>query len=200
MRISAHEDDKVDLSETRLTEAQWLDIIRLAQARGTDFASEQTGLTRRRIREKARKLGMTVQSKPSEVPQHVKQERVEAVDMRRVQLKGKLLERAHDLVDRMGQPYAIVTKDGEEVFLARPPARESKDLAIAAGIIMDKMRLEMGEVTSRSEHVQRDAVDDELFRLAQEISTKAAEDEVRKAGVEAVPHPAGANTTKTRSV
>lgn len=172
---------RVDWSRRALSEEQKWDVIRLAQKRGTSYAADMTGLDGKKIRKLAREMGTSVTAKSAPMKPEVKEAIKEKQDDRRVVLKQKLLDRAHDLADRMGATYSIVTRDGEIIEINRPPARETKDFAIALGIVVDKMRLEMGEATSKTETVQRDQVDDELQKLAMELAQKAAQDEMSRA-------------------
>jgi len=86
----------------------------------------------------------------------------------REELKVRLLESALDAVDRMTAEHSDYRgKDATRVTWDVAPARDMKDYATTAGILIDKYRLEMGEATGRMETITQ--VDAELQRIATEF-------------------------------
>lgn len=72
---------------------------------------------------------------------------------KREQLRSKLLDKAADMLDRMDEPVTEYKGNlAREVQYPRPPAADCKNYAVAAAILIDKLRLESGEVTDRHEH------------------------------------------------
>lgn len=77
------------------------------------------------------------------------------------------------LIDRCTESMKIVTKDGVEMELAEPTAEATQKFATAAAIFIDKLRLEMGESTGRTEHVSLGLVEAEIQKLEAELGNVA---------------------------
>lgn len=80
------------------------------------------------------------------------------------------------LIDRCSEQVKIITKDGIELELPEPPADAVQKLATAAAILIDKLRLEMGESTGRTEHVSLGLVESEIQKLEAELGNVAPSD------------------------
>lgn len=88
----------------------------------------------------------------------------------RSHLTRRLLYSAVRFVDRCHEPYTYTLSDGETVEVSEPPGAEVRQLMTAAGIAIDKLRLELGETTARTEHISMDLVDSEIMRLRDELA------------------------------
>ena len=100
---------------------------------------------------------------------------------KRSKLNHVLFSRIISLLQQMNSPVEQVTSYKGEVThysLARPSAADQKNLAIAAAVLIDKLRLEEGDVTKRFDTVDSGMLDDELVRLADELAEKAEGREV----------------------
>lgn len=99
----------------------------------------------------------------------------------RQDLRQRLLDKAEDVLKRMDAEHEElkVVSDGsqagshvERVVRSLPTAGDVKDYAMAAGILIDKMRLELGETTGRERHdvnfagLSDEELDAELTRFA----------------------------------
>jgi hypothetical protein len=72
----------------------------------------------------------------------------------RESIRVKVLHRADEMLDRMGEPMRIWVGSGAtpvEVEIDKPSASVCRDLATTFGILLDKYRLEVGEATTREE-------------------------------------------------
>jgi transposase-like protein len=69
------------------------------------------------------------------------------VDAMRKDLRGKLIAMALRTVQRIDEPYEDHTPSGKIIEHEAPPANATRDFAIAAGILIDKFRLESGEAS-----------------------------------------------------
>lgn len=78
------------------------------------------------------------------------------------------------IIDRCTEETKIITKDGNEIVLPEPPADSVQKLATAAAILIDKLRLELGESTSRTESLDASRVDIELARTVNEWRIQTA--------------------------
>jgi len=84
----------------------------------------------------------------------------------REQLRDEMLRRALDLLGRMDAPHVDFRgKDAQQVTYPLPSPSGCQSYATAAAILLDKFRLEVGEVTGRTETVARDQLDREIERL-----------------------------------
>lgn len=84
----------------------------------------------------------------------------------RQRLRPLLLRQATDLLNRMNEPTTeYVGQQGKEVTYDRPPAADCKHYALAAAILIDKLRLEEGQATSRDEHITQSDFDREVAEL-----------------------------------
>lgn len=93
---------------------------------------------------------------------------------KRKQLRVDMLERAGEMLKRMGEKFTFATKDGTLVEIEKPPASVCKDLALTLAILVDKLRLEEGEVTERTETLTSDVLDREIERLEAELAQRPA--------------------------
>jgi len=88
--------------------------------------------------------------------------------VKRAELSVKLLDRATEMLDRMGETMKTWVGTGAkpvEVELDRPPASVCRDLATTVGILIDKLRLEAGQATDRVEVLALSEIDAEIARL-----------------------------------
>lgn len=84
----------------------------------------------------------------------------------RERLRDEMLRRALDLLDRMDQEHIDFRgKDAKRVTYPKPSASGCQAYATAAAILLDKFRLEVGEVTGRTETTTRDHLDREIEHL-----------------------------------
>jgi transposase-like protein len=84
------------------------------------------------------------------------------------------------MVARLDQPYEDVRMvDGKpvKVTLDHPLAKESRDLTWAAAVLFDKVRLEAGEATDRTETITTDMLDREIARLERELAGETTSNE-----------------------
>lgn len=90
----------------------------------------------------------------------------------RERLRDEMLRRALDLLDRMDQPHIDFRgKDAKAVTYPKPSASGCQAYATAAAILLDKFRLEVGEVTGRTETTTRDHLDREIEHLFETAGT-----------------------------
>jgi hypothetical protein len=89
---------------------------------------------------------------------------------KRAELKQLLIANAVDLANRMHEEHIDFKSAGPagpvEVTYPKAPAQACQQYATAIGILLDKYRLECGEVTSRDEHhnVNKSELDSEIER------------------------------------
>jgi len=98
---------------------------------------------------------------------------------RRARIRVKLAERAEEMLDRMAEGMDIWVGSGAtpvKVTIDKPPASVCREFATSCGILIDKLRLEQGESTSREEvrHDYSDRSDEDLIAEANRITRDAA--------------------------
>lgn len=98
----------------------------------------------------------------------------------RAELQALLLEKAVGLMKRIDEPHIDYKSAGplgpvQVVFPVAPPAA-CQHYATSVGILIDKYRLEHGEVTGREEVITVDTVDREIAKLNEELARRGAFD------------------------
>lgn len=96
--------------------------------------------------------------------------------LKREALREAMLDRALDLIGRMDEEHIDFRgKDAKRVIFPKPSASGCQAYATAAAILLDKVRLELGEATGRHEvhHHEHDPIDDEIEALAAELEARA---------------------------
>jgi hypothetical protein len=99
---------------------------------------------------------------------------------KRAQLQELMLDTAIDLVQRTHRPHIEYMMQGTlgpvKVTYDLPPASSCKAYATSAAILLDKYRLEKGEVTGRDEHRHEFSTrtDDDLIAEAEALLREAA--------------------------
>lgn len=94
-------------------------------------------------------------------------------EARRAELRVLLLDKALDMLRRMDQPQIDFRgKDADKVTFPIANASDVRNFAVAAGVLIDKMRLEHGEPTSVIV-TQSDELDAELRGLLADANEAA---------------------------
>lgn len=98
---------------------------------------------------------------------------------KRAELKQLLIDKAVDLAHRMDEEHIDFKSAGPagpmEVTYPKATAQACQQYATAIGILIDKFRLESGEVTSRDEHrnINESELDREIASLVEEHERRA---------------------------
>lgn len=167
------------MARREYTAEQKAGALRLYVEVGPCEAARQTGIDKRLISKWAKKAGLVTVAAQKRVAGFEEAEAAAACT--RAKLKRRLLEKALDLLGRMDQPHIDFKGSGNlgpvEVTYPKPTASACASYATAVGILIDKFRLENGEVTGREEVVTVDAVDREIQRLESELSRRATADQ-----------------------
>ena len=139
---------------TQYSDTQKAEAVELYTEHGTAKAAEATGINRRSIIRWAKAAGVVAQDR-IEKTQQAREVLASENTERREEIRSLLLDAQ---VRHLGQ--AIEADKG----------RDAQSWMIAAGIGVDKFRLEMGEATGRTETVDLAAaeatIDQEVARLA----------------------------------
>lgn len=144
----------------KYTPQERLDALAIYEKDGLATAARATGFPKGTIVAWAHHAGIQG-PKPESVLAANAHHKAE-LEVRRTKLRGELLFKALDLLERMDKPHTdFKGKEALEVEYPIAPAAAVRDYANAAGILIDKFRLEMGEATGRTESRSlTDALDD----------------------------------------
>lgn len=152
------------------TEEEKSEALLLYVDLGPAEAARRTGISPLTISSWAKRSGLHTNAlvKTKEATEQLK---VRAAEMRE-ELKVRMLAKALDLVDRMDAPHVeFKGKEAMQVTYPVAPAGAVQNYATSIGILIDKFRLESGEVTGRTEtqSITGGLNDDERARLRDAI-------------------------------
>lgn len=156
------------------SDSERADALKVCEQVGLYSAVKQTGIPRATLFSWMQKAG--VKTSNSEKTQAATEAHLANIEERRARIRAKLLQRAEQLLDRVTGSYTThVGREATPVQTDVPPAAACKDLAVAVGILIDKFRLECGEVTGREEvrHDYSERTDSDLIAEAERILAEA---------------------------
>ena len=136
-------------------------------------AARKMGIPKGTVGVWAAQTGRTFNSEKTQAATASREARIAAV---RAEVKERLMAQALDLLNRMNEEHAEFRAGGKEgpfeVTLKRAPAQACQQYATSVGILIDKFRLESGEVTSRDEHhnVTESQLDTEIAGLLADLA------------------------------
>jgi transposase-like protein len=167
---------EVAVARREYTAQEKAEALRLYVEVGPCEAARRIGINKGTITRWAKEAGVVTVANEK---RRAGAEAAEAVAAcKRAKLKVLLLNKAVDLLERMDEPHSdFKGKNVEQVTYPKAPASACASYATAVGILIDKFRLENGEVTGREEVVTVDAVDREIQRLESELNRRATADE-----------------------
>lgn len=155
------------------TDEQKAEAVRLYVEVGPDEAAKQIGCSRRQV---YRWLGSHGVS-----PKKTDEQRAETLDLhiqKRQELRDLLLDQALDMLHRMNEMHVEYRtrpgKEEEEIVHVLPAPKDCQSYAVAAAVLIDKMRLENGESTAKTEHVTLGLVESEIQKLEAELGNVPA--------------------------
>ena len=166
------------MARREYTAEERAEALRLYVEVGPCEAARRLGMDKRLVSKWAKKTGVATVATQKNL------EGVEAAEAKAAHLRGKLkgllLEKAVDLLGRMDEPHIDFKGGGNlgpvEVTYPKATASACQAYATAAAVLIDKFRLENGEVTGREEVVTVDAIDREIQRLESELVRRAVTD------------------------
>lgn len=161
------------MARRRYTEVERAEALEVYQRDGLAAAHQACSVPKQTITRWAREAGIDTPA----VTVHAAQQTKAAVnqsllkrEQRREEFRTKLLEKAFDALNRMDHPHIdFKGKDAQEVTYPKPSPSGFQAYATAAAILLDKLRLELGEATARQEVMHTADVDGEIERLAREM-------------------------------
>lgn len=139
------------MAHNTYTDEQRTEALTFYLEHGTAEAARLSEISPRTIRRWANEDGLAAarDKNLSDAGEHLKIQH----ETMREELRVRFLETALDALDRMTEEHVDYRgKDAKRVTWPMAPAREMKDYATTAAIMVDKYRLEMGESTDRTEH------------------------------------------------
>lgn len=176
----------------RYTDEQRAEGVKLALETSVAEAAEAMNAPRQTVRDWIRDAGIDY----SPIYDEVTQRRIEVAkaqqEKAREELRTLLVTSSVKVLKRIDEETIdYAGKDARKVTYPKAPARDVKDLSIAAAVLLDKYRLEAGEATGRVEtkDITDHFDDDERRRLRDVIDSVLEGDGPRQA--EAAPIEAG---------
>lgn len=132
------------------TDEEKSEALLLYVDKGPAEAARQTGISPLTISSWAKRSGLhtnaVVKTKEATAALMAKQAEM------RAELRVRMLHKALELLDRMDAPHVeFKGKDANQVAYPVAPAAAVQNYATSIGILLDKYRLELGEVTGRTE-------------------------------------------------
>jgi transposase-like protein len=148
------------------------EVLAVYQVDGPASAAREYGISRDCVQRWARAAGLSTSAETKKQTEAA----LDSLAARRLRIRDKLAEYAEKTLDRLGEDFTFATKDGIIITLDGPPPGACKDLCTAAAILIDKLRLEAGEATTRGEvvHDYAKLSDAELIEEAERILSDAA--------------------------
>ena len=126
------------------------EVLAVYEVDGPAAAARLYEMPRRTIQKWAAAVGMGTEAHSKDATQAA----CMAQKALRESIRAKVLQRADEMLDRMGEKTTIYVGSGATpvpVEVDKPSASVCKDLATTFGILLDKYRLEQGEATGREE-------------------------------------------------
>lgn len=153
---------------------------------GLAEAVRSTGIPKTTLRRWAREEGLDTSALHAENVERTEAARAARavyVAALREDLRALFLETAVDMLERTREPHIDFRgKDSNKVTFDQAPAPACREYVWAAGIALDKFRLEMGESTSKVE-VERGPLEQQVNRIAG-MRDELRDRKERKAGEE----------------
>lgn len=146
------------------TDEQKAEALALYVEAGPTAVAVQLGIPKQTVQQWARADGLrTVRNERT--AEAVEAARVDR-ELTRERLRDAMLAKALDLIDRMDDEHIDFRgKDAKRVTFPKPSPSGCQSYATAAAILLDKVRLELGEVTGRTEVRSTDQLDAEIEQL-----------------------------------
>lgn len=153
------------------TPEQKAEALELYVEHGPAEAGQMTGIPSGTIRSWAHRAGMTrLRYEKTEAATTAAQARAE---QKRSELRELILDQALELLHRMNAPHSDFRgKDAQKVTWDTATSGDTRNYAIAVGTLIDKYRLEMGEVTARTYHEGTDDIDRRVKQLMDEMDRR----------------------------
>jgi transposase-like protein len=161
------------MAHRRYTPEQKAEALALYATDGPTAVADQLGIPKATVVGWARSNGVrTVRNERT--AEAVEAARVDR-ELTRERLRDAMLAKALDLIGRMDEKHIDFRgKDCTEVEFPKPSPSGCQAYATAAAILLDKVRLELGEVTGRTEHRTTDHLDREIENLLGKLPEPAS--------------------------
>lgn len=158
----------------KYTDAERERAVALYVEQGPCAVEKQMGIAKSTVSRWAKKAG--VGTDHAAKTREATEAAAEVAAGKRAEVRVKLLDKALDLMGRMDEEQVeYVGQQGKRVTYDRPNAADCKHYATAAAILIDKLRLEEGEATTRNEQITSTDFDREVAQLVQKVQEVASE-------------------------
>ena len=149
-------------------------VLAVYAADGPHAAARQFGIPRSTVQRWAKAAGIETSSAAKSTTEAARAK----LESMRAELRVETAETCLAMLRRLREPYEdvrMVNDKPVKVTLDRPLAKETRDLTWAAAVLFDKVRLEAGEPTERTESITTDQIDREIARLEHELAKEKPE-------------------------
>lgn len=144
----------------------------LSANKAAEQVAKPLGVTSRAVHQWATKAGTNLGDHSHQAANRAREVQEAQYLAKRAALRNLLLEKVTDILGRMDQPQIDFRgKDAQEVTFPIANASDVRNYAVAAAVLIDKMRLEAGEPTSITQAT--DEMDQEFRRLLSNADDKA---------------------------
>lgn len=151
------------------------EVLATYEVDGPSAAARLYGVPVRTLKSWAQRLGLHTEADTKTATEAA----LKALRVRRLRIRDKLLANVEAMLDRMDEKTTIYVGSGAAptpVDVDHPSASTCKDLATAAGILIDKFRLEQGEATGRGE-LSVTVTDEDRKKVEADVARAIAEAE-----------------------
>jgi hypothetical protein len=144
----------------------------LSANKAAEKVAKPLGVTSRSVQSWAQKAGTPLGDHSHEASTRAREIAEAQYQAKRAALRNLLLDKVTDIIGRMDQPQIDFRgKDAAQVTFPIANASDVRNYAVAAAVLIDKMRLEAGEPTSITQAT--DEMDQEFRRLLSNADDKA---------------------------
>lgn len=138
---------------------------------GTTEAAKRAGASYRSVIRWAHEAGVVSQARREKTAE-ARIALADEYETGRAALRVQALKVAVEVLNRVYEPHKDFRgKDADEVWWDVAPSGDVKNYVTSFAILVDKMRLEEGKATERTETLTRDVVTAEIARLEAELAS-----------------------------
>jgi hypothetical protein len=150
------------------TEKQKVEALKLYVEHGPAEAARRTGIARATISKWAQRKGVTV-TRNSKTRAATEAAKAAAAE-KRATMREKMIDKWHGIMDRIDEPHQeFVGQQGKEVSYKVAPSGAVRHYVQSAVSLLEKIRLEEGQATDRTEHTTQSEFDREVRELTEKV-------------------------------
>lgn len=160
------------------TAEETTDALAVYVEHGLATAHRETGIPKSTLQKWARREGLdlgAIAGAHAERTLNASAARAQSCEALRLELREQLLVVAGGLLDRIDMVHIEFRgKDAAQVEYPNAPASACRDYVWSTAVLIDKYRLEVGEVTGRTEQLGADEVESRAIQALNELDERRA--------------------------